>query len=59
MGGQAAIQLTGIVATLLWSAAVSFVIVKAIQLFAGLRVSPDTEEQGLDLRLHGERAYNM
>jgi Amt family ammonium transporter len=59
MGGQATIQLTGIVATLLWSAAVSFVIVKAIQLFAGLRVSPDTEEQGLDLRLHGERAYNM
>ena len=59
MGGQAAIQLTGIVATLLWSAAVSFVIVKAIQLFAGLRVSPDTEEQGLDLRVHGERAYNM
>lgn len=59
MGGQAAIQLTGIVATLLWSVAVSFVIVKAIQLFAGLRVSPDTEEQGLDLRLHGERAYNM
>jgi Amt family ammonium transporter len=59
MGGQAAIQLTGIVAVLLWSAAVSFVIVKAIQLFAGLRVSPDTEEQGLDLRVHGERAYNM
>jgi ammonium transporter, Amt family len=59
MSGQATIQLTGIVATLLWSAAVSFVIVKAIQLFAGLRVSPDTEEQGLDLRLHGERAYNM
>ena len=59
MSGQAAIQLTGIVATLLWSVAVSFVIVKGIQLFAGLRVSPDTEEQGLDLRLHGERAYNM
>ena len=59
MGGQAAIQLTGIVATLLWSAAVSFVIVKAIQLVTGLRVSPETEEQGLDLKLHGERAYNM
>ncbi|MET0668118.1 MAG: ammonium transporter [Methyloceanibacter sp.] len=59
MGGQTAIQLTGIVAVLLWSAGVSFVIVKAIQLSAGLRVSPDTEEQGLDLRVHGERAYNM
>ncbi|MET0687762.1 MAG: ammonium transporter [Methyloceanibacter sp.] len=59
MGGQTTIQLTGIVAVLLWSAGVSFVIVKAIQLSAGLRVSPDTEEQGLDLRVHGERAYNM
>ncbi|HSH62794.1 ammonium transporter [Methyloceanibacter sp.] len=59
MGGQTAIQLTGIVAVLLWSAGVSFVIVKAIQLCAGLRVSPDTEEQGLDVRVHGERAYNM
>jgi Amt family ammonium transporter len=59
MSGQAAIQLTGIGAVLLWSAAVSFIIVKAIQLSTGLRVSPDTEEQGLDLRVHGERAYNI
>ena len=25
----------------------------------GLRVGAETEEQGLDLRLHGERGYNM
>lgn len=59
MGGQATIQLTGIAATLLWSAVASFVIVKVVQLIAGLRVGAETEEQGLDLRLHGERAYNM
>jgi len=25
----------------------------------GLRVGSDTEEQDLDLRLHGERGYNI
>jgi Amt family ammonium transporter len=59
VGGQGLIQLTGIVATLLWSVVVSFIIVKLVQALAGLRVSPETEEQGLDLRLHGERGYNM
>ncbi len=59
MGGQAAIQLTGIVAVLLWSLVISFVIAKVVHAVTGLRVSAETEEQGLDLRLHGERGYNM
>jgi Amt family ammonium transporter len=59
MGDQATIQLTGIVVTLLWSAVVSFVIIKVVQMLVGLRVNAETEEQGLDLRLHGERGYNM
>ena len=59
MSGQAVIQLTGIAATLLWSLVVSFVIAKVVQAVAGLRVSAETEEQGLDLRIHGERGYNM
>jgi Amt family ammonium transporter len=59
MGGQAVIQLTGIAATLLWSLVVSFVIAKVVQAVTGLRVSAETEEQGLDLRIHGERGYNM
>ena len=59
MGDQATIQLTGIVVALLWSAVVSFIIIKVVQMFVGLRVNAETEEQGLDLRLHGERGYNM
>ena len=59
MSGQAAIQLTGIAATLLWSLVISFVIAKVVQAVTGLRVSAETEEQGLDLRIHGERGYNM
>ena len=59
MGAQAGVQITGIVATLLWSLVVSFAIAKAVQALTGLRVSAETEEQGLDARVHGERAYNM
>ena len=59
MGAQAVVQLTGIAVTLLWSVVVSFVIAKVVQAVIGLRVSAETEEQGLDLRLHGERAYSM
>jgi Amt family ammonium transporter len=59
MAGQAVIQLTGLIVTLLWSAVVSFVIIKVVALLTGLRVSAETEEQGLDIRLHGERGYNM
>jgi Amt family ammonium transporter len=59
MGGQFIIQLTGIAVTLLWSLIVSFVIAKVVQAVTGLRVSAETEEQGLDLRIHGERGYNM
>jgi len=59
MGGQFVIQLAGIAAILLWSLIVSFVIAKFVQAVIGLRVSAETEEQGLDLRIHGERGYNM
>jgi Amt family ammonium transporter len=59
MSGQATVQLVGIVVTLLWSFAVSLIIAKIVQAVTGLRVSADIEEQGLDVNLHGERAYNM
>ena len=59
MGGQALIQLTGLVAVLIWSVVVSFGIIKFVQAVVGLRVNPETEEQGLDINIHGERGYNM
>ena len=59
MGGQFVIQLIGVGAVLLWTVGASYVIVKVVQGVAGLRVSEDVEVQGIDLRTHGERAYNM
>jgi Amt family ammonium transporter len=59
MGGQFVIQLIGVGAVLLWTVGASYVIVKVVQGVAGLRVDADTEVQGIDLRTHGERGYNM
>ena len=59
VAGQLGIQITGVIAVLLWSLLLTYVIAKAVQAFIGLRVDSDTEEQGLDLCLHGERGYNM
>jgi Amt family ammonium transporter len=53
--------LTGqIIATLItwvFAAVISFVLLKAIDLTMGLRVSPDSEEIGLDQSEHGEEGY--
>jgi Amt family ammonium transporter len=59
MGGQFVIQLIGVGAVLLWTVGASYLIVKVVQGVAGLRVSEDVEVQGIDLRTHGERGYNM
>ncbi|MDB6005829.1 MAG: ammonia channel protein [Prosthecobacter sp.] len=44
--------------TILLSGILSFLILKAIDLTMGLRVTAEEENQGLDLAEHGEAAYN-
>jgi len=51
---QVLIQLYGVVATLLWSGVVTFILLKVINFFAPLRVRDEDERAGLDLSLHGE-----
>jgi ammonium transporter, Amt family len=48
------IQFEGTLATIVWSAVVSFLILKAIDMTIGLRVSKEAEIEGLDINLHGE-----
>ncbi|WP_299623800.1 ammonium transporter [Pelagibius sp.] len=55
---QFVVQLSGVAATIVWSAVATFVIVKAVSLTIGLRVSEDDEIEGLDFTAHGEKAYN-
>lgn len=55
--GQVSSQLWGVFTAVLWSGVVSFGLLKAIDATIGLRVSVDSEREGLDLAEHGEKAY--
>ena len=59
MGGQLSVQLTGIVATFVYTMVASVVILKLVDMIVGLRVSDEEETQGLDLVLHDERGYDL
>ncbi|WP_293456857.1 ammonium transporter [Phenylobacterium sp.] len=50
-------QLMGVSATIVWSGAVSFVILMVCKFTTGLRVSEEGEVEGLDLALHGEALH--
>lgn len=52
--GQVITQAWGIVATVIWCAVASFIILKVIDMVIGLRVSEEVERDGLDVGLHGE-----
>jgi len=54
---QLAIQATGVVITVIWSAVVSLIGYKVADAVVGLRVGEDFEREGLDTAEHGERAY--
>jgi ammonium transporter, Amt family len=51
---QVLIQLYAVIAVLIWSGALSYVLLKAIEFFLPLRVTEQHEIEGLDLTQHGE-----
>ena len=59
LGSQFMVQLIGVVATFVYTAVVSYVLLKLISKVVELRVDEDTEQQGLDLVQHGETGYNL
>ncbi|HBK08781.1 MAG TPA: ammonia channel protein [Acetobacteraceae bacterium] len=52
-----AVQAVGVVATIAYCAAVSWVLLKITDLVVGLRVSAEEEREGLDIVLHGEQVF--
>jgi len=58
MGHQLAVQAMTVGTTIVWAAAGTAISIFVAKLVTGLRVSPDSEREGLDLAEHGERAYN-
>jgi Amt family ammonium transporter len=58
MTAQVISQLWGIGTVIVWSAVVSLVAFKLVDLFIGLRVPEEEEREGLDITSHGETAYH-
>ena len=56
---QVKIQVIGVLVTVAWTALVSAVAYKLVDLLIGLRVKEDAEREGLDVTSHGEKAYSL
>ncbi len=56
-GRQMLIQFYDVAATFLYCAAGTFIILKVIDAFVGLRVKREVEVEGLDINLHGEMIH--
>ncbi|MBB1518368.1 ammonium transporter [Aquipseudomonas guryensis] len=59
IGAQVWIQIEGVLVTVIYTAVVTFVILKVLDMVMGLRVSEEAETVGLDLSEHNERGYNL
>ena len=60
IGSQLSIQVLGIVVITLYTAALTWILLKVTALITGgLRVSEDAEREGLDLVSHEERGYDI
>ncbi|MFZ6771814.1 ammonium transporter [Undibacterium sp. SXout7W] len=55
---QVTTQATAVGTTIIWSAIVSVIAYKLVDLVVGLRVPEDEEREGLDITSHGESAYH-
>ena len=59
IGGQMAIQGVAVVATFVYTAIASWIVLKVVDAVVGLRVGEEEETIGLDLVLHDERGYDL
>jgi Amt family ammonium transporter len=57
IGSQVWVQTQGVIFTVVYTAIVSYIILKVLDLVMGLRVDEDSETMGLDLSQHDERGY--
>lgn len=57
--GQIWVQVKGVAFAIAWSAVASAIALAVVKFSIGLRVSEDSESQGLDIAEHGEKVYNF
>lgn len=55
MMSQLWVQVEGVLATIIYSGVVTFILLKIVDVVIGLRVSEEEEREGLDVSQHGER----
>ncbi len=58
MAHQLAIQAESVLVTVIVSGVVAFIAFKVVDMVVGLRVSEESEREGLDITSHGETAYH-
>lgn len=58
-GSQIGVQFIGILSVLIWTGAITFIILKAVNVFVPLRVNDEDETEGLDIVSHEEVGYNL
>jgi len=58
IASQVIVQATGVGTTIIWSAVVSVIAYKLVDIVIGLRVPEEEEREGLDITTHGESAYH-
>jgi len=51
------VQAKGVAVTVIYTAVVSYILLKIIDVIIGLRVNEEDETMGLDLSQHDERGY--
>ncbi|MCS4285160.1 Amt family ammonium transporter [Pseudomonas sp. BIGb0278] len=59
IGAQFWIQAKGVIFTVVYTAIVTYIILKVLDMVMGLRVTEEEESIGLDLAQHNERGYNL
>jgi Amt family ammonium transporter len=59
MSTQFVSQFWGVAICIIWSGTVSFIAFKFVDIMIGLRVSEESEREGLDISEHGETAYHI
>ncbi len=59
IGEQLSAQMIGIVSVVVYTAVITWVILKAVDAITGLRVDADDESIGLDISMHEEKGYDI
>jgi Amt family ammonium transporter len=56
---QLLIQAKAVLLVAVWTAVVAFIAFHIVKLVVGIRVTEEEEREGLDITVHGERAYDL